>query len=112
MFQHSVAFFPEPFCCFGGEFELSLLQQYTLCLAGVDGNINGKVDDVAVAGVTAMEVNVLMLDGIWFQWLPLPLPLLPFGQPPDILCHNLSNLATNFFKVHLCMAYLTLFMKA
>ena len=68
--------------------------------AYLDGNVDGKLVAVTivVAGVADVEIDVLMLDGIWFEWLlelicmySLFLPLSYFEWPSVILCHNLLN---------------------
>ena len=74
----------------------------------MDGNVDDKLVVVAVAGVAVVEVDVVMLSGIWFEW-PLLLVymyllslLLPsFEQPPDVLCHIPLHLAN-------CLSYMYL----
>ena len=62
----------------------------------MDCNVYGKL--VVVAVVAIMEVDVLMLDVMWFElesvyMYPPSLPLPSFEQSPVVLCLNLLNLA-------------------
>ena len=69
--------------------------------------------------VAGMDVDVLVMDDVWFEWPLLnvymymfTLPLLPFGQPPVVLCHNLLNIAFWQSNMLLCLSSLTLLIKA
>ena len=53
---------------------------------------------ITFADVPGVDVDVMVLDDVWFEWLLYgmymylqSLPRLSFGWPPVVLCHILKN---------------------
>ena len=89
----------------------------------IQDSVTGRVYVVGGGGcgvaVVGVEVRVLELDGVLFEWpllisylFPLTLLqllLLLFVWPPHVFCHNLLNLAFWHSMMLLCLASLTIF---